>query len=251
MNFFCSFDRFAWLCKALPLTHISQLTKSKRILWARCVTQKKTQTLNNHLHNLRIQTNLCVEYEALPSRIKQQCRAHNHLNEWMHSAKVALHLQRGQFSNEISGTEIGWCTIALLQYYFVSIRIVFFGFLFDSILFVPEMNAKISALRSQPNFQPVKRNFRNIRMTGLMRYLWNILHLGYQFVAILIWIFPYFFEIRIRHQTAIMSFSLLITSKLSIYLIFTLQPSHVNAPKWKPAAGSPHTLHVWFMLLSK
>lgn len=126
MNFFCSFDRFAWLCKALPLTHISQLTKSKRILWARCVTQKKTQTLNNHLHNLRIQTNLCVEYEALPSRIKQQCRAHNHLNEWMHSAKVALHLQRGQFSNEISGTEIGWCTIALLQYYFVSIRIVFF-----------------------------------------------------------------------------------------------------------------------------
>jgi len=27
----------------------------------------------------------------------------------------------------------------------------------------------------------------------------------------------------------------------------TLQPSQVKAPKWKPAAGSPHTLHVWFI----
>lgn len=27
----------------------------------------------------------------------------------------------------------------------------------------------------------------------------------------------------------------------------TLHPSHVNAPKWKPAAGSPHTLHSWFI----
>lgn len=27
----------------------------------------------------------------------------------------------------------------------------------------------------------------------------------------------------------------------------TLHPSHVKAPKWKPAAGSPQTLHVWFM----
>lgn len=25
--------------------------------------------------------------------------------------------------------------------------------------------------------------------------------------------------------------------------VFTLQPSQVNAPKWKPAAGSSHTLH--------
>lgn len=27
----------------------------------------------------------------------------------------------------------------------------------------------------------------------------------------------------------------------------TLQPSQVKAPKWKPAAGSPHTLHSWFI----
>lgn len=27
----------------------------------------------------------------------------------------------------------------------------------------------------------------------------------------------------------------------------TLQPSQVKAPKWKPAAGSPHTLHCWFI----
>lgn len=27
----------------------------------------------------------------------------------------------------------------------------------------------------------------------------------------------------------------------------TLQPSHVNAPKWNPAAGSWHTLHSWFI----
>jgi hypothetical protein len=27
----------------------------------------------------------------------------------------------------------------------------------------------------------------------------------------------------------------------------TLHPSHVKAPKWKPAAGSPHTLHCWFI----
>lgn len=27
----------------------------------------------------------------------------------------------------------------------------------------------------------------------------------------------------------------------------TLQPSHVNAPKWNPAAGSSHTLHCWFI----
>lgn len=26
-----------------------------------------------------------------------------------------------------------------------------------------------------------------------------------------------------------------------------LQPSHVKAPKWYPAAGSPHTLHNWFI----
>ena len=25
-----------------------------------------------------------------------------------------------------------------------------------------------------------------------------------------------------------------------------LQPSHVNAPKWKPAAGSSQTRHCWF-----
>lgn len=29
--------------------------------------------------------------------------------------------------------------------------------------------------------------------------------------------------------------------------ILTLQPSQVKAPKWKPAAGSPHTLHCWFI----
>ena len=28
----------------------------------------------------------------------------------------------------------------------------------------------------------------------------------------------------------------------------TLHPSQVKAPKWKPAAGSPHTLHSWFIL---
>ena len=27
-----------------------------------------------------------------------------------------------------------------------------------------------------------------------------------------------------------------------------LQPSHVKAPKWKPAAGSSHTLHNWFCI---
>ena len=27
----------------------------------------------------------------------------------------------------------------------------------------------------------------------------------------------------------------------------TLHPSQVKAPKWKPAAGSPHTLHIWFI----
>ena len=27
-----------------------------------------------------------------------------------------------------------------------------------------------------------------------------------------------------------------------------LQPSHVKAPKWKPAAGSSHTLHIWFCI---
>lgn len=27
----------------------------------------------------------------------------------------------------------------------------------------------------------------------------------------------------------------------------TLHPSQVNAPKWKPAAGSPQTLHTWFI----
>lgn len=30
----------------------------------------------------------------------------------------------------------------------------------------------------------------------------------------------------------------------------TLHPSHVNAPKWYPAAGSPHTLHNGFMPVS-
>lgn len=32
-----------------------------------------------------------------------------------------------------------------------------------------------------------------------------------------------------------------------IHSRLTLQPSQVNAPKWKPAAGSPHTLHCWFI----
>lgn len=37
-------------------------------------------------------------------------------------------------------------------------------------------------------------------------------------------------------------------TKLRHHLIpLTLQPSHVNAPKWNPAAGSSHTLHCWFI----
>lgn len=37
-------------------------------------------------------------------------------------------------------------------------------------------------------------------------------------------------------------------TKLRCHRIFlTLQPSHVNAPKWNPAAGSSHTLHCWFI----
>ncbi len=31
----------------------------------------------------------------------------------------------------------------------------------------------------------------------------------------------------------------------------TLQPSQVNAPKWNPAAGSPHTRHNWFICKMK
>lgn len=36
---------------------------------------------------------------------------------------------------------------------------------------------------------------------------------------------------------------------LKIYeiVMLTLQPSQVKAPKWKPAAGSPQTLHFWFI----
>jgi hypothetical protein len=30
-------------------------------------------------------------------------------------------------------------------------------------------------------------------------------------------------------------------------LQLTLHPSHVKAPKWNPAAGSPHTRHNWFI----
>lgn len=41
--------------------------------------------------------------------------------------------------------------------------------------------------------------------------------------------------------------SLIIMYLLSIYHL-TLHPSHVKAPKWKPAAGSPHTRHCWFMV---
>jgi len=31
----------------------------------------------------------------------------------------------------------------------------------------------------------------------------------------------------------------------------TLHPSQVNAPKWKPAAGSPHTRHSWLIWKKK
>ena len=34
---------------------------------------------------------------------------------------------------------------------------------------------------------------------------------------------------------------------IEYYEIVTLHPSQVKAPKWKPAAGSPHTLHSWFI----
>lgn len=33
--------------------------------------------------------------------------------------------------------------------------------------------------------------------------------------------------------------------------VLTLQPSQVKAPKWKPAAGSPQTLHCWFICEKK
>jgi hypothetical protein len=34
-------------------------------------------------------------------------------------------------------------------------------------------------------------------------------------------------------------------------LQLTLHPSHVKAPKWNPAAGSPHTRHNWFICKNK
>lgn len=35
--------------------------------------------------------------------------------------------------------------------------------------------------------------------------------------------------------------------RIQMNKIITLHPSHVNAPKWNPAAGSPQTLQVWFI----
>lgn len=42
-------------------------------------------------------------------------------------------------------------------------------------------------------------------------------------------------------------YSIIFDCYIWIFRQLTLQPSHVNAPKWNPAAGSPQTLHVWFI----
>lgn len=58
-----------------------------------------------------------------------------------------------------------------------------------------------------------------------------------------------------RIQTAIEFFSVSLDDDLKrakgSRWILTLQPSHVKAPKWKPAAGSPQTLQSWFICNKK
>lgn len=71
----------------------------------------------------------------------------------------------------------------------------------------------------------------------------------------------YSFHINTVSAATILLFSIYYYNNIRYYnvsdasiitrVVLTLQPSQVKAPKWNPAAGSPQTLHCWFICKKK